>query len=428
VDRKGNIWIGDNAPRTLKLGPDGTVLKTIPRVRPRSFSTDALGNLYMTSGFVSYFVTPDDQFVPEAGASQGLQIPITPVPPPVELPDAPDVDLGSGMTRDTLGTLYNIRSGGVDLISQTCHVSSLAGGTGFFFTGLWAVAADDFKNVYAADNSLNVVWQLPHLAATANDPPTPQLAGGATVQNAGSMLISTFDQIVVTGGFTSQMERFVTSDNIAPGEIVRIGGQCIGPFGGADGGYDSTGHLPTTLAGVQVLFGNVPAPLISVQAGSIVAVTPFDLPTSGQVNMTVTYLGMPVIQPLNTATFRPGLFRTLETDGSATALAVNQDGSLNSSAHPAPAGSIVTLYATGLGQTSPAGVDGQAPSNIASQYGSAVQVTINGIAGDVLYAGIAPGFAGLSQINVRVPQTSSGPVRVLMGSAPFNQTVTLWIQ
>jgi uncharacterized protein (TIGR03437 family) len=430
VDPKGNIWIGDNATRTLKLAADGTVLKTIPRVRPRSFSTDALGNLYLTAANVAYFVTSDDQLLPLAGTGPGSQIPLTTVPQ-VELPDPTyDIGQGSGLTRDTQGTMYNLRSGGVDLISQNCHVTPLAATGGFpgFFTGLWAVAADNFNHVYAADNSVNVVWQLPHLLASANDPPTPQLALAAPVQNAASMLISTMDQIEVTGGFTSQMVRFAVSDNITPGEIVRITGQCIGPFGGADGAYDSSGHLPTTLAGVQVSFGNVAAPLISVQAGSIVAVTPFELPTNGQVNMTVSYLGVPVTQNLNTAPFRPGLFRTLETDGSATALAVNQDGSLNSSAHPAPAGSIIVLYATGLGQTAPPGVDGVASSNIASQYASTVRVTINGAPASVEYAGIAPGFVGLSQINVRVPEATSGPVQVLMGSAPFNQPVNLWIQ
>ena len=436
IDPKGNIWIGDNATRTLKLAPDGTVLKTIPRMRPRSFSTDSLGNLYLTASYVAYYVTPDDELLPLAGVGQGSQIPIA-GGMPVELPDPVyDIAQGAGITRDTQGALYNIHSGGVDIISQTCHVYPIPISGSFLpFTGLWAIAADNFSHVSVADNSLNVIWQMPHLLASANDPPTPQLAFAAPVMNAASMLISTMDQNVVTGGFTSQLERFIIPDNIAPGEIVRITGQCIGPFGGADGAYDSTGHLPTTLAGVQVTFGGVPAPLISVQAGSIVAVTPFAIPTVGLIDMTVTYLGVPVtlsattaLTALNTAPFRPGLFRTIEADGSATALAVNQDGTLNSSAHPAPAGSIVALFATGLGQTNPASSDGADATNIALRYLSTVHVTINGIDAPVDYAGIAPGFAGLSQINIHIPPTSTGPVKILMGSAPFNQTVNLWIR
>jgi uncharacterized protein (TIGR03437 family) len=45
------------------------------------------------------------------------------------------------------------------------------------------------------------------------------------------------------------------------------------------------------------------------------------------------------------------------------ALALNQDGTANSSANAAPPGSIVVLYITGGGQTNPAGVDGQIATN-----------------------------------------------------------------
>ena len=46
------------------------------------------------------------------------------------------------------------------------------------------------------------------------------------------------------------------------------------------------------------------------------------------------------------------------------------------------------------------------------------------------YAGPAPAFVGLSQINIQVPQAKSGaqPVQVLIGTAPFPQNVQLWVQ
>ena len=89
---------------------------------------------------------------------------------------------------------------------------------------------------------------------------------------------------------------------------------------------------------------------------------------------------------------------------------------------------MVALYATGLGQTSPPGVDGQPLNNLNAKYGADVQVTVNGQPAVVQYAGPAPGFAGLTQINVIIPQTSTGPVQVLIGTAPFNQPVQLWVQ
>jgi uncharacterized protein (TIGR03437 family) len=127
---------------------------------------------------------------------------------------------------------------------------------------------------------------------------------------------------------------------------------------------------------------------------------------------------------------RPGLVRFVEPDGSKMAAAINQDGTINSQTHPAPAGSVVTLWATGLGQTNPPGVDGQMQTNIAAKYLADVQVTIGGAPTAEQYAGPAPSFARLSQINLQIPQTKSGaqPVQLPIGTAPFPQNVQLWVQ
>lgn len=64
------------------------------------------------------------------------------------------------------------------------------------------------------------------------------------------------------------------------------------------------------------------------------------------------------------------------------------------------------------------------------QYLAQAQVTIGGAAGLVTYTGVAPGFVGLSQINVTVPPVAHGAnaVQVLMGGAPFRQVVQIWVQ
>jgi len=90
-----------------------------------------------------------------------------------------------------------------------------------------------------------------------------------------------------------------------------------------------------------------------------------------------------------------------------TALATHSDGSLVSSTAPATAGEIVTLWATGLGNTNPELEDGALPA--AAQWLSQLNqfdVQINSAALDssaILYAGVAPGYAGLYQVNVRLP-------------------------
>ena len=65
------------------------------------------------------------------------------------------------------------------------------------------------------------------------------------------------------------------------------------------------------------------------------------------------------------------------------------------------------LYVTGLGLTNPPFAAGQLPPNDASGARPAppVTVVIDGLQAAVQYAGTAPGFAGLYQINVVIPVT-----------------------
>ena len=83
---------------------------------------------------------------------------------------------------------------------------------------------------------------------------------------------------------------------------------------------------------------------------------------------------------------------------------MNQDGSLNGPAVAARAGEVVVLFATGEGQTFPAGEDGTLTGAQTARPVLPVRVTIGGREGLVLYAGGAPGLvAGVFQVNVRVP-------------------------
>jgi uncharacterized protein (TIGR03437 family) len=72
---------------------------------------------------------------------------------------------------------------------------------------------------------------------------------------------------------------------------------------------------------------------------------------------------------------------------------------------PAKPGEYVALYATGLELTDPAYSAGQIPTQPASA------VSLNGVqlaATDVLYAGVSPGYAGLSsRISSPKPSTAS---------------------
>ena len=142
----------------------------------------------------------------------------------------------------------------------------------------------------------------------------------------------------------------------------------------------------------------------------------------------------------------PGIF-TANQAGTGQAAVVNQDFTINSSSNPAPVGSTISIYGTGQGQVSPAVPDGTAapgPPNLAStvavpttsgttclnsQPSMCVAIGSTGF-GDVKYSGLAPGYIGLWQINVVIPQgltAGNAPVRVVINGTPSN-TVTVAVR
>jgi len=117
-------------------------------------------------------------------------------------------------------------------------------------------------------------------------------------------------------------------------------------------------------------------------------------------------------------------------DSSGQGAIVNQDGSPNSASSPAASGSVVLIFATGGGQTTPPTVDGIASSGPAPLV-LPVSVQIDGIPAMVQYKGAAPGLAGLDQINVQIPAgvRPGVPVPVLLTvGAVTAPAVTMYVQ
>jgi uncharacterized protein (TIGR03437 family) len=123
----------------------------------------------------------------------------------------------------------------------------------------------------------------------------------------------------------------------------------------------------------------------------------------------------------------PGLF-TVDYSGQGQAAAVNESGTVNSPSRPAPIGSVISLFATGEGQTSPA---------LSSKPSLPVSVTIANwpdiqtIGGGQLHSvGAAPGeVAGVMQIDFRIPAGiapgSAVPVSIRVGSRTSQFGVTI---
>jgi uncharacterized protein (TIGR03437 family) len=194
---------------------------------------------------------------------------------------------------------------------------------------------------------------------------------------------------------------------VSPGELVTFWGLRFGPAAGAQMQSDSSGKIATELAGVRVFFNEFQAPILYAQSEQINAQVPWELAgqTAAQVhveyNGVSTRTGMVMLRAS-----APALFPA--QDGAAQGAIINQDGSRNSVANPAPAGSVVSIFGTGGGATNPISVTGGiAPLKPLATLVLPATVTIdNTVSADVQYAGVAPTLiSGLFQINFQVPQS-----------------------
>jgi len=206
---------------------------------------------------------------------------------------------------------------------------------------------------------------------------------------------------------------------VSPGEIVTLFGLNMGPVAAAYATVDpSTGKLATTIGGVQVLFNGTNAPMIYASATQISVIVPYEMAPYASPSVWVKFLGQTSnAYALTSATTAPGLF-TQNAQGSGPGAILNQNFSLNGPGNPAAKGSIVMVYMTGEGQTSPASVTGAItipnlppPQVTPSPLLTSIGVLINGQPALWTYAGEAPGLAaGLLQLNVQIPQTAQSGV------------------
>jgi len=165
--------------------------------------------------------------------------------------------------------------------------------------------------------------------------------------------------------------------------------------------------FPTTLGNVRVLVNDTPAPLYLTSAGQISALVPFAA-TGATASIVVVNNGQrsnTVELPL--ARTSPGIF-TIPPAGTGPGALLHANFSLISPNSPARRGETVQLFLTGLGPVSPATPDGAAaPSNPLSFVTSNLNVYVGGRPATVIFKGLAPGLAGLYQINFTVPASAA---------------------
>lgn len=198
---------------------------------------------------------------------------------------------------------------------------------------------------------------------------------------------------------------------VAPAEVISIYGPHIGPAAPITG-TPAAGIYPTTLGGVQVTIGGIPAPLLYASDGQINAVVPMGVP-SGAAS---------TIQIGNGSTFPLWID---PTDSQIFPGVLNQNGTLNSATSPAKLGSVVYFYVTGW-QTDFSLTDGQVATQANNVCGGPL---CQASEGTIVYEGAAPGIvAGVTQFNLRLNITG---VTALQQTSIFindlNAFITIWI-
>jgi uncharacterized protein (TIGR03437 family) len=478
VDGTGNVYVADTAnARVLKIsggsvsafagtgtagfGGDGGSAASAQLNTPVGLAVDSNGNLYIadlgnnrirkvTAGTISTVAGSSQGFAGDGAAATLAQL---------SGPQGVAVDkAGNLYITDTLNNRLRMVSGGT---ISTVAGNGIAGSSGdggpavnaelvspsgvavdssgyLYVTDLSAVVrkiypsgpiftvAGNAATGYSGDGGLATVATLNGPRGLATDA-KGDIFVSDTNNNAVRMLQSVGSGISV-GAVTSAASNALGA--VAPGEILVLYGSGMGPAQTVSNQFNSAGVMGTSLGGTTVFVNGVPAPLLYAGATQVSAIVPFA--TNGNTaQIYVVYQGQgSSAVSVAIAPAVPGLF-TVDFSGKGQAAAVNQDTSVNGASSPAKAGTYVSLFLTGGGQTNPPSSDGAKTGQPLPVPALPVTVTIGGKTATTNYIGAAPGsVAGVWQVNAQVPAgltAGAVPVVVTVGTVASQPGVTITV-
>lgn len=320
--------------------------------------------------------------------------------------------------------------------------------TGAYFVGFSDAAAlpgqtalggnDSWVRRYDADGNVIATRQF----GTANNDEAYAVASNSTGIYIGGYANNAFPGQTNLGGLDGYVLRIPPPPDVFVGGVVNNAsfiqhpaplapGSIAAAFGSNlnDGtvvlssALDGDGKVVTTLGGSSATVNGIPAPMFYSTNGQIGIQIPYETAGLISANIVVTVDGQTSIpRTFNIEPAAPGIF-TANQQGTGIAAVLHQDGvtpvTAQSPAHP---NEIVIIYVTGLGVlTPPLATGALSGGNLAV---AAPTVTVDGVAAALDYAGGAPGFAGLNQINLHIPgstRTAANiPLMVSVGGKQSN--------
>ncbi len=428
LDSAGNLYIADYSNNVIRKVSNGVIstvagsglqayagdggLATAAGLNgPMGLALDASGNLYIadSGNHVVRIVTPGGVINTFAGSGilgdsgdGGLAV---------------NAQLASpyGLAADAAGNVYISDSGAsrIRMVTPGGLIVTIAGTGSAGYSGdggpgvkarlssVGGIALDPQGDLYVADLSNNVIRML-------------QLA--SPVPTAGAVVSAATN---VTGP-------------VAPGEWVIIYGSGLGPSTPTTSQPDQYGNTPLQLAGTVAYFNGIPAPISYTSSQQINAVVPYEV-TPGNATLAVRSGNQISLEfPVAVAASAPGLF-TADGSGTGQALAFDRiSGTWITSTSPASQGNLITLYATGAGEVTPAEPDGFPDNAGFAQPLLPVTATIGGVAAGLGYVGGDTGLPpGMIRVDMAVPfgiTSGAAPVVIKIGSASSQTGVTIAVQ
>ncbi len=445
VDTSGNITTvagNSTSPGLGSFSGDGGPATSAGLNSPTGVAIDSAGNLYIadygnqrirkvdTSGKITTFAGIGVVTASDSGDGG----------------PATKAELGSpyDVAVDGKGNVYIADSEHIREVNSSGIISTAA--HGFFGTCALSptpvasadVAANGFGldsagNLYIADKSGDCVQELETdgiVSTVAGGGVTKGDGGPATsaelispaavaLDTAGNLYIATSGAIrKVTASATQPSQKPIISTNsgvvnggsftpgIAPNTFITIYGTNLSAT--SNSWTVTDGILPTSVDGVSVSIGGLPAYVNYVSPTQINVLTPANLTDQFPVVTVTNSVGTSVGATVLSSEYMPAFFiwpenQVVATHADFTFAAKNGTFS-GLTTVPAKPGETIILYGTGFGPTSPATPLGTVvPSDKIYYTVAAATVEVNLVSATVYATALAPGFAGLYQLAFQVP-------------------------